>query len=176
MENLNSLLIIASAFSVFGQYIDNNHRSEYQAVKENLANLDLSDADHNDGMRDVKEQIDDFLAKNCLRATRYIVGLFMYLVSIAFAVGLYHGIQAQWGEFDKATASSITHTVMFIFSATLIIISFSLTKRLKAMYEEKNEAKSEVREIKKIHDTVVRTIGSVKISTSPQGFPFPRKR
>lgn len=174
MESLNSLLIIASAFSVFGQYIDNNHRSEYQSVIDNLAGIKLADADHNDGMRDVKERIDDFLAKDCLRATRFIIGLFVYLASVALVVGIYYFVQFKWGVFVEPHLTEIHNGVMSFFSIVLLLISSLMTWRLKAMYSEKMKAKIEVKEIKKLHATVTRAMSSsIKVAVSRRRFPIP---
>ncbi len=177
MESLNSLLIIASAFSVFGQYIDNNHRSEYQAVKDKLFNLELYDLDHNEGMGDVKKRIDHFDAKNCLRAIRYIQVLFLYLISIVATIGLYHYVQYAKGDFTDAEAALYNYVITFSFSSTLFLISILLAWRLFSMNKEKNKAIDAVKQIIDTYDAVVLTVNSIKAYKTPtvvRVYPAPK--
>lgn len=167
MESLNSLLIIASAFSVFGQYIDTNHRNEYKTVKAKLFDLELHDLDHNKGMADVKKRIDTFDAKDCLRAILYTRFLFAYLIAIVITIGTYHYKQLVHGNFTSTEAVLYNHVITLSFSTALGIISILLAWRLYSMNNEKYKAQEAIKQIKETYDTVILTMESIKAYQSP---------
>lgn len=162
MDSLNSLLIIASAFSVFGQYIDTNHRNDIQAIKEKLYQLDLSDADHNSGMADVKTQWDDFMNSDCLRARSYVLSLFLYLILTVLFISVASGLSALgiWGITNNNKS-----WLILLFGVVLLIISVLMVWRLLEMGKERERAKENARNIHDLHRAVHTAIQSVKQQT-----------
>lgn len=165
MESLNSLLIIASAFSVFGQYIDNNHRSEIEAEKNKIDGWDLSESLHNNGFAVVKEKIDDFKAKECLRATTYVKSLFVYLATIVATIAGYHASQVIF-VLSESQKNEATNIVTTFFGVVLFFIAWGMGHRLKGMLDEKRQAKTEVLGLKGFYDIAKATLDSQKEKTA----------
>lgn len=157
MEYINSLLIIASAFSVFGQYIDNTHRLEIQTIKNKLRVLDFKLADSNPSMAQVKEDWDNALACTCLGAKNFVKALFIYLVLIVLTVGVFSFIKACF-EVDAATLTVANQWVIVMLSLVLLWVSISLGIRLRMMTIQKNNLSTEVTGVLSLYDTVLLAI------------------
>lgn len=161
MDSINSLLIIASAFSVFGQYLDNSHNHEIDKLKKELSGLDLSDANHDDGLSMIKLRWDDFMNKDCLRAKPFVAVLFVYLIAIVFCVTLTNGL-CFFVEFSGSQMRSMDRFITMLFGGVLLVISLLMTFRLMAMMKQRIKRAEAAEEINNLYQPVRASIDSRK--------------
>lgn len=132
MDGINGLLIIASAFSVFCQYIDNNHRAEIKEAKEKARALDLS----SQVLTGLREEVDDFLAKDCLRVRSHIFALFGFLLAIIITT-TYFNFHMVYSPLTAATERVVNHCITGLFGFFLAVISVTICARYIGMQAEK---------------------------------------
>lgn len=134
MDGINGLLIIASAFSVFCQYIDNNHRSEISTAKEKAKKIDLDGA----ALHSLKKEVDDFIATDCLRMKGHVMSLFTLLIAIIISITLFN-ISSALDWLSYSTMSTIDSSVTGVFGIVLTWMSVSIAKKYIAMQNEKKD-------------------------------------
>lgn len=164
MDGLNSLLIVASALSVFCQYIDTNHKSDIQTIKSNISKLDFSEADKNHGMAEVKKSWDDILNSRVSRANNYVVALFFYLASIVSFISI-HNFQI---AIEYIVIPSSPHYVVSIFGLILLFLFICIAMRIKGMWAEQVSLKNDANVLKKTHKAVRAAIQSQKANHQPK--------
>lgn len=147
MEGFTSLLIIASAFSVFGQYLDNNHFNEIERIKDEVRNRSLP-KNHTDGL---KEKWDNLASHKCLRARPIVFSLFGFLVFMLAGIllrGILKALAIDTKSYDWL-AWSIPLAALF-----LICISGAMIWRLWKMGQEKEKLKRQASSINELCDAV----------------------
>jgi len=83
-QSLTALIIVTSALSVFGQYIDTVHRQEMADMRKDLESLGLNNIEGTvpKPLSDVKKRWDQALSgmQKCERAIKPIIFLFLLLI------------------------------------------------------------------------------------------------
>ena len=157
MEGINGLLIVASALSVFCQYIDANHRTEMLAHKKDASDIDTSDETGNPGLASVKESIDDFVAKDCLRMKDFVLYLFSFLILIVLAITS-HNTANLFGLLDKAELQAAGIVFISFSGVLLLTLSLFIIVRFKAMQTEKNNGITNINRLKQDYELVKKSI------------------
>lgn len=161
MDSINSLLIIASAFSVFGQYLDNSHNHEIEKLRSTLSGIDLSDADHDLGLAKVREKWDDFMIGECLRAKPFVIALFFYLLSVVLFIAVVNSLSSYY-HYNVSKIRHIDHFMTAVFGSVLLIVSSAMTRRLISMMREKGKKQAKSEEIMTLYSSVRASIDSHK--------------
>ena len=144
-------MIVASALSVFCQYIDTNHKNDIQIIKNDILKMDLCDADKNPGIAEVKKSWDDILNKACLRANSYVVALFVYLASIV----LFMSVQSFLVAITYTIPPLILHSIIGSFGIGLLLLFIRVGGRIKGMWAEQSTFKTDANALKKTHKAVM---------------------
>jgi len=148
MEGFTSLLIIASAFSVFGQYLDNIHQKEIEHIKNKAEQIDI--ADH--WAEQVRKNRDDLISKPCKRAKRYVFALFVFLLVMLAIVA--------WNSVAKLTGWNEVNGEwrMVVSSCMLLMISISLGYRLWNMSQERSRFERDLGSLQETADAIKNTL------------------
>ena len=160
MEGLNSLLIVASAFSVFCQFIDTNHKNDVQAIKDSLAKLNLTEDKKNTGIAQVKESWDNVVNHNCLRAKNYVIALFLYLSAIVLLISAQNFYLATASSEEAKAILSISHYIVSFLGGFLLVLFILAAIRVAKMWNEQIYLENKAKETQKIYKAVRASINS----------------
>jgi len=161
MEYLNGMLIIASAFSVFGQYIDTGHRHEIQCLKDSLEKLDFDDPDGDDGLNECKVEWDRLRIIEPLR-TQFLIGvLAAYLVSLVIYFTAYH-LGILFFSWPVEKSAYINNLATASAGVILVLISISMFVRVYKMASQKKKFKDKCKSLSVMLKVIRKSIHSRK--------------